>query len=157
MAVDMFLKLDGIKGESQDSKHKDEIEIVSFSWGLNQQVATAGGAAAGKVSALDFSIVKQLDAATPQLIEMACQGEHLGSGLLTLRKAGGEQQDYLKIKLTDILISSYQTGGSSAGLPAESISFSFGNIEISAAEQKEDGSISGWSNPTSCHFGGARR
>lgn len=157
MAVDMFLKLDGIKGESTNSKHKDEIEVMSFSWGLSQASRAPGsGGAAGKVSVQDFSFVKRLDAASPLLIEASCRGDHIGSGLLTLAKAGDGkgQQEYLKIKFTDIIISSYQTGGSNAGDPAESVSLSFQNIEVSAAEINPDGSIGGWKNTTSCHFAG---
>jgi type VI secretion system secreted protein Hcp len=156
MAVDMFLKIDGVEGESQSSKHKGEIEILSFSWGLSQTAGQPGsGGGAGKVNAQDFSIVKLLDTATPQLIELACRGQHVGSALLTLARSGGkEQQEYLKIKLTDILVSSYSTGGSSQGIPAEQVSFSFQDIEVSAAEVRPDGSISGWKESTSCQFHG---
>ena len=155
MAVDMFLKIDGIMGESTDDKHKGEIQILSFSWGLNQTAGTAGGggSAAGKVNLQDFSIVKQLDTATPQLLDRACRGEHIGEALLTLAKSGGTQQDYLKIKLTDIVVSSYSTGGSNAGLPAEQVSFSYGDVEVSAAELRPDGSIGGWKTTTGCNFG----
>lgn len=156
MSVDMFLKIDGIEGESQSSKHKGEIEILSFTWGLSQTGSPrGGGGGAGKVNVQDFSIVKQLDTATPQLIELACRGEHVGSALLTLAKAGGNGgQEYLKIKLTDILVSSYSTGGSSSVMPAEQVSFSFQDVEIAAAEVRPDGSIGGWKTSTSCHFNG---
>lgn len=158
MAVDMFLKLDGVDGESTDSKHKGEIEVMSFSWGVsNSATAGRGGAATGKVSVNDFSIVKRLDTASPQLIEKICHGEHLGSGLLTLAKAGEKPVDYLKIKLTDILISGYSTGGTSgAGEPVEQVSFSFQSVEVSAAEQRPDGSTGGWKSTTSCSFTGRR-
>lgn len=120
----MFLKLDGIDGESVDSKHKGEIEILSFSWGVsNSGAAGHGGASAGKVALNDFLIVKSLDKASPQLIEKICQGEHLGSGLLTLRKAGDKPVEYLKIKFSDILISGYQTGGSGQSEPVEQDEF----------------------------------
>jgi len=156
MAVDMFLKLDGVKGESQDSKHKGEIEIMSFSWGISQQSAVAhgSGGGAGKVSVSDFSIVKRIDTASPQLMEAVCQGQHLGSGLITLRKAGENQLEYLKIKLTDILISGYQTSGNSGtGEPAEQVTFSFQNVEVSATEQRADGKL-GDVVTTSCNFAG---
>jgi type VI secretion system secreted protein Hcp len=156
MAVDMFLKLDGIDGESVDSKHKGEIEILSFSWGVsNAAAAGRGGAAAGRVSSNDFSIVKRLDTASPQLMEKVCRGEHLGSGLITLRKAGEKQQEYLKIELKNILISGYQTGGSGGeSEPVEQVSFSFQSVEMSAAEQRPDGSTGGWKSTSSCTFGG---
>ena len=155
MAVDMFLKLDGIDGESADSKHKDEIEVLSFSWGVSSPAAGGrGGLSAGKVSSNDLSIVKRLDTSSPQLIEKICQGEHISSGLLTLQKAGEKPVEYLKIKLTDILISGYSTGASGGGEPVEQVSFSFSGIEVSAAEQRPDGSIGSWKTTTTCSFGG---
>ena len=160
MAVDMFLKIDGIEGDSTSDKHKGEIEILSFSWGVSQtgNFQFGGGGGAGKVTSNDFAIVKRLDKATPQLLEKVCQGEHIGSALLTLAKAGGEQQqEYLKIKLTDIIISSYQTSGASSGDPAEQVSFAFQSVEVSAADIRPDGSIGGWKETSSCHFGGKGR
>lgn len=151
MAVDMFLKIDGIQGESRDNKHKGEIEILSFSWGVTNSGSgqVGGGAGAGKVNVQDFSIVKQLDTTSPEFLERACAGQHLGSALLTLvRRSGGkgEQQEYLKIKLSDILVSSYQTsGGSNLGVPAEQVSFSFQHAEVSAAD-----GFGGWKNGGSC-------
>ena len=157
MAVDMFLKIDGVQGESTNSKHKGEIEVLSYSWGVSQSGTQAGsGAAAGKVTAQDFSIVKQLDTASPQLLELACRGEHVATALLTLSKAGDQQQDYMKFKLTDIVISSYQTGGSGGSLPAEQVSFSFASVEVSAAEFRPDGSIGGWKETGDCHLSGRR-
>jgi type VI secretion system secreted protein Hcp len=155
MAVDMFLKLDGIKGESQDSKHKGEIEVLSFSWGVAQQgtAGHGGGAGAGKVNVQDVSIAKLVDSASPSLMEAACQGQHIGSGLLTLRKAGKEQLEYMKIKFTDVLITSWQTGGAGAGETFEQVSFSFESVELTGTEQRPDGS-SGASNTVSCNFGG---
>src|SRR5688572_6928005 len=159
MAVDMFLTLDGIKGESKDSKHAGEIEILSFSWGGAQSSGhgAGGGGGAGKVSLNDFSIMKELDTASPQFMELLCNGQSAGSGLLTLRKAGEKPLEYLKIKMTDVFISSYQTGGSGsgAGVPVEQVSFSFSNVEISTFEQKQDGSLGG-EVTTSCNFGGKR-
>lgn len=153
MAVDMFLKIDGIQGESRDSKHKGEIEILSFSWGVsNSGGQTGGGGGAGKVTMQDFSIVKQLDTTSPELLERACRGEHMGSALLTLVRSGGgksDQQEYLKIKLSDILISSYSTGGSNSTLPAEQVTFTFQTADVSAA----DGN-GGWKSGGTCGTGG---
>ena len=138
MAVDMFLKIDGIDGESRDAKHKGEIEVLSFSWGITN--SGGGGGAAGKVTPDEFSIIKALDKATPQLFERCCEGTHVPAVQLTLAGSSikGEQQEYLKIKLTDVLITSYKTGGSTGGgaIPVESLSFSFNNVEISAADRK---------------------
>src|SRR5690348_6092500 len=99
MAVDMFLKLDGIKGESLDSKHKDEIQIESFSWGLAQTgTMSAGmGGGAGKVNVHDISVTKYVDKSSPELMLACCNGKHIPSGLLTVRKAGEKPLEYLKI------------------------------------------------------------
>jgi type VI secretion system secreted protein Hcp len=140
MAVDMFLKIAGIDGDSRDAKHKGEIEIMSYSWGISQTGATnpGGGGGAGKVQVQDFSIVKQLDKTSPVLMEKCCTGEHIDQILIGLsRKAGGSQEDFYKIKLTDCLISSYQTGGANTGgaFPVDQVSFSFGDVTIMAADR----------------------
>jgi type VI secretion system secreted protein Hcp len=138
MAVDMFLKIDGIDGGSRDHKHKGEIELLSYSWGLSQSGgATGGGGGAGKVVVQDFSIVKQLDAASPQLMEKCCQGEHIASVQVTLVNKGTREEFY-KIKLNDCIISSYQTGGADSGGagPMDQVSFNFGSVDLQAADRK---------------------
>lgn len=146
MAVDMFLKLDGIKGESQDAKHKDEIQIESFSWGVNQTgtMAHGTGGGAGKVHVNDISITKYLDKSTPELMLACCNGKHIPNGLITVRKAGEKPLEYLKIKLTDILISSVQNAGSpSHDSLSESLSLNFSKFQVEYQPQGKDGSASG--------------
>jgi type VI secretion system secreted protein Hcp len=143
MSVDMFLKLDGIKGESKDDKHKDEIHIESFSWGLTQQGGfnTGGGGGAGKVNVHDISISKYLDKASCDLMMCCSSGKHIASGLITVRKAGEKPLEYLKIKLTDILVSSIQHSGSGHGdVLSENLSINFAKYELEYYEQKPDGS-----------------
>jgi len=152
MAVDYFLKIDGIKGESQDGKHKDEIDLESCSWGATQQggMAARGGGGAGKVSMQDFSFVMTVNKASPLLLLACASGQHIPGALLTCRKAGKDQQEYLKIKLSDLLVSSYQTGGSSGSVvPTESISLNFSKVEFEYYPQKKDGTldakvVTGW-------------
>lgn len=141
MAVDMFLKLDGIKGESKDHKHKDEIHIESFSWGLSQTggFATGGGGGAGKVSVHDISLTKTMDKSTAALMLHCCSGKHIPSGLITVRKAGDKPLEYLKIKLTDILVSSYQTAGHGGDVLTENLSINFAKFEVEYQTQKADG------------------
>src|SRR5262245_66611402 len=117
MAVDMFLKLDGIKGESKDDKHKDEIHIESFSWGMNQSgsMGHGGGGGAGKVSVHDISITKFVEKSSCDLMYACASGKHIKEGLITVRKAGEKPLEYLKIKLTDILISGIQEAGHGGG------------------------------------------
>ena len=107
---DAFLKLDGIKGESADAKHKGEIDIMNFGWGASQTgvQSTGGGGGAGKVRFHDLCILKKSDASSPLLMLNCANGAHLQEATLTVCKAGGEQLEYLKIKLTDVLVSSYK-------------------------------------------------
>lgn len=146
MAIDFFLKIDGIDGESQDSKHKNEIELLSWSWGASQSGTSGygGGAGAGRVSLQDLSFTKRTDKASPKLFLACCTGEHIKNALLTARKAGKEQQEYYKLKMTDVLVSNYQTGGSGSDeIPMESISFNCAKVEIEYREQKPDGTLGG--------------
>jgi type VI secretion system secreted protein Hcp len=142
MAVDMFLKLDGVKGESKDQKHKDEIHIESFSWGLSQTGAhaTGGGGGAGKVAVHDISVTKFLDKASASLMLFCCNGKHIKEGLITVRKAGEKPLEYLKIKLTDILVSGIQESGHGSELLTENVTLNFAKFHVDYQEQKPDGS-----------------
>ena len=146
-AVDYFLKIDGIEGESQDDKHKNEIDVLSWSWGENQHGTSAagGGGGAGKVSMQDFHFVMKVSKASPKLMLACATGEHIKKAVLTARKAGKEQQEYLKVTLSDLLVSSYQTGGSGHGdvVPTDQVSLNFSKIEVVYKEQKADGSLGG--------------
>jgi type VI secretion system secreted protein Hcp len=145
VASDYLLKIEGIKGESSDSKHKDEIEIESFSWGATQpgSFATAGGGGAGKVSFQDVHFTTRVNVASPNLMMACATGQHIKLATLTVRKAGKEQQEYYVIKLSDNLVSSYQSGGSegSNALPVDQFSLNFAKIEFEYKSQKPDGSL----------------
>ena len=143
-SVDYFLKIDGIPGESTDSKHKSEIDLESWSWGETNSGTSGGGGGggAGKVSMQDFHFTMRVNKASPKLFLNCAQGAHIKSALLTCRKAGKTQQEYLKISFSDLLISSYQTGGSTGDVvPVDQISFNFSKIEVTYAPQKSDGSL----------------
>jgi type VI secretion system secreted protein Hcp len=142
MAVDMFLQLDGIKGESKDSKHKDEIHIESFSWGMSQTGAhgAGGGGGAGKVSVHDISITKFVDKSTCALMLSCANGKHIPKGLITVRKAGEKPLEYMKIKLTDILISGVQFAGHGGDQMTENVTLNLAKFEVEYQEQKADGS-----------------
>ena len=149
MPFDAFLKItisanNFLKGESTDDKHKDEIEVLSFSWGVAQQTAQGQGpgAAGGRTEVQDFSIVKNYDAASPRLFVAACTGQHLQSALFTVRKAGENPLEFLKVTLSDVLVSSVTPAGSAAGAPSvplETVSFNFAKIDIHYTPQNEKG------------------
>jgi type VI secretion system secreted protein Hcp len=146
MAVDYFLKIDGIDGESQDAKHKNEIDLESFSWGATQAgtMAFGGGGGAGKVQMQDFHFVMRVNKASPKLFLACANGEHIKKAVLSCRKAGKEQQDYMKFTFSDLLVSSYQTGGSGGEVvPMEQISLNYAKIEVEYKEQKADGTLGG--------------
>ena len=147
MAVDYFLKLEGIAGESLDHKHRDEIQILSWSWGESQSgtMSSGGGGGAGKVNMQDFHFVMKVTKATPKLFLACASGEHIKQAVLTCRKAGKTQQDFLTYTFTDVLVSSYQTGGSSSGdeIPMEQVSLNYTKIELEYKAQKPDGTLEG--------------
>jgi type VI secretion system secreted protein Hcp len=146
-AVDYFLKIEGIDGESADAKHKGEIDLDSWTWGETQggTMSAGGGGGAGKVQMQDFHFTMKVNKATPKLILACATGEHIKKGVLTCRKAGKEQQEFLKYTFTDLLISSYQTGGASSGsaIPNDQISFNYAKMEVEYKEQKADGTLGG--------------
>jgi len=143
--VDYFLKIEGIDGESADHKHKGEIELQSYSIGAHQQGThhSGGGGGAGKVHINEFNFTMHVNKASPKLFLACCTGEHIPKAVLICRKAGKEQQEYMKIVLTDILVSSFQAGGPHKGelLPYDSVSLNYAKIEIEYKEQKQDGTL----------------
>lgn len=145
MAVDMFLKIEEpeIKGESLDDKHKDEIDVLAWSWGLSNSgnAQMGGGAGAGKVNVQDLSITKYLDKSTTELFKSTCDGTHHKTVTLTVRKAGTTPVEYLKITMTEVLISSLSTGGSGGqDRLTENISLNFAKVKVEYTPQKTDGS-----------------
>lgn len=115
MAVDIFLKLGDIKGDSTDKTHSDCIDVLSWSWGASQSgtmhMGTGGGA--GKVSVQDMSFTKYTDKATAPIVAACCKGTHIDKSIMTVRKAGGDNPlEYYKITMENAIISSYSTGGS---------------------------------------------
>ena len=142
--VDYFLKVKDIEGESGDGKHGNEIDIESWSWGESNSGshASGGGGGAGKVAVQDFNFVMRVNKASPKLLLACAQGTHIKEALLTCRKAGKEQQEYLKVKFTDLLVSSFQTGGSAGDVvPVDQISLNFAKIEYEYCPQKPDGTL----------------
>lgn len=144
--VDYFLKIDGIDGESHDDKHKNEIDLESWSWGeTNSGTHSAGGGGgAGKVSMQDFHFVMKYNKASPKLFLACATGQHIKEAKLTCRKAGGAQEEYLSVKFSDLLVSSYQTGGSSGDIvPMDQISLNYSKVEWEYKPQSKEGRTEG--------------
>lgn len=143
-AASIFLRIDGIAGESTDAKHKGELELQAFSWGETQSGSTAGGGGggAGKVHVQDLHFSARMSKASPQLLVACASGQHLKSAVLTVRKSGKDQQEFLVVKLTDVLVSSYQTGDTAdQGVPTDQVSLGFAQIVFEYRAQKPDGSL----------------
>jgi type VI secretion system secreted protein Hcp len=144
-AVDYFLKIAGIEGESNDLKHRGDIHLDSWSFGGTQTGGehSVGNGGRGKFSAQDFHFTTKLGKASPKLFQACATGQHFKDATLVARKAGEGQQEYYKITFSDCLVSSYQQGGAAGSdiLPTDQASLNFGKIEIEYTEQKPDGSL----------------
>lgn len=145
MASDFLLEIDGIKGESNDSKHKETIEIESFSWGVsNSGSHSAGsGGGAGKASFQDLHCTANVNKASPVLMLSCANGKHIKKAVLFVRKQGKEQQEFYTVTLEDLLVSSYQSGDSTGGnpVPTDQFSLNFAKIKYEYKLQKADGSL----------------
>jgi len=143
MAVDMFLKLEGIDGESVDKSHGKEIDLLAWSWGMSQSGtfhAGAGGGA-GKANFQDISVTKWVDKASATLMAKIATGEHIPKARLTVRKAGKTPLEYVIIEMEKVMITSYSTGGSGGeDRLTENITLNFAKVKVKYVPQKEDGS-----------------
>ena len=142
MATDIFAKLGDIKGESLDDKHKDEIEVLSWSWGVTNAVSVSGtGAGQGKASFQDLSFTHKIDKASPVLMQACATGVHLKEATITHRKAGKGQQEFLVIKMNDVIVTAIMDTESRDGGSAETVSLAFAKIDVSYRPSKADGSL----------------
>ncbi len=142
MAVDMFLKLDGIDGEAQDKKHGKEIDVLAWSWGLSQSGTThmGGGGGAGKAAFQDLSVTKWVDKSSMTLMEYVSTGKHIKKARLTVRKAGGTPLEYIIIDMEDIIVTSVSTGGSGGeDRLTENVSLNFSVVKTQYVPQAKDG------------------
>jgi type VI secretion system secreted protein Hcp len=143
MAVDVFLKIGDIKGESKDAKHPGEIDVLSWSWGVAQtgSIGHGSGGGAGKANFSDLSFMHGFDKASPVLMKACATGEHIKEATLVARKAGKGQQEYLIVKMKEVFITSVQPSGSSEH-PMESVSLQFGSVDLEYKPQKDaDGAL----------------
>ena len=146
MAADMFLKLEGVDGESKDDSHKKEIDVLAWSWGASQSGTghVGGGSGAGKVSVQDLSVTKYVDSSSHLLLLDCCNGQHIKKGTLVVRKAGATPLEYIKLTMEDIIVSGIHSGGSGGeDRLTETITLNFSKFKYEYTPQKSDGSGDG--------------
>jgi type VI secretion system secreted protein Hcp len=142
MASNIFAKIGDIKGESIDSKHKDEIEVLSFSWGVTNPANIKGsGGGTGKATFQDLSIVHKIDKASPRLLQACATSQHLKEATITHRKAGKSQQEFLIVKMNDVIITGVMHGGTGDEPGSETVSMAFAKVDFEYKPQKPDGSL----------------
>ena len=143
MSYEIFIKMDGIKGESRDAKHEGEIDVLSWSWGvtnLSSEIAGKAGRAAGKAKSSDLNFSHRIDLASPSLIKACASGRHLKEAVVTVQKAGPERQQFLVIKLYDVIVKSVETGVDALeDSMTENVALSFSRMEFVYNEQNSDG------------------
>ena len=148
MANDMFLKIDGIEGESVDSTHTNEIELLTLHWGMNQGATmhTGTGGGAGKVSVDDLTFTHTVDKASPILMQTCMSGKHIAKAVLTVRKAGEKPLEFYKVTMTDVMVTSVQPTGSNTGSGMlETVGLAFSKVKIEYQPQGADGAAKGGS------------
>jgi type VI secretion system secreted protein Hcp len=142
--VDYFLKLDGVEGESSDSKHKGQIDISSWSWAETQgtHAQVLGGMTSGKVQATGLQFTSHCSKASPKFLLACAEGEHFKKAVLICRKAGTEQQEFLTITMSEVLVTAYHIGGGSGGpLPVDNVTLTFSKMEVEYKEQSSKGTV----------------
>ncbi len=146
MATDMFIKIGDLKGESKDDKHKEEIDVLAWSWGASNSGSAhvGGGAGAGKVNIQDLSFTKYIDKCSPDLLLACCNGKHFDTAKLVVRKAGELPLEYLTIDLTEVMITSVSTGGSGGeDRLTENVTLNFAKVNVNYLEQGPKGGKNG--------------
>lgn len=142
MAVDMYIKIGDLKGESSDKVHKEEIDVLAWSWGMSNSGSAhmGGGQGAGKANVQDLSFTKFIDKSSTEL-QLAClNGKHFAKANLVVRKAGEKPLEYLKIELTDLIVTSVSTGGSGGeDRLTENVTLNFAKVNVLYQTQKKDG------------------
>jgi type VI secretion system secreted protein Hcp len=142
MAVDMFMIVEGIKGESRDKTHKEAIDVLAWSWGMSNSGSfhTGGGGGAGKVNVNDLSFTKYVDKASADLMLACCNGKHIPKAKLIVRKAGEKPLEYMLIEMTECLVTAVSTGGSGGeDRLTENVTFNFSKVHFEYKIQDEKG------------------
>ena len=147
MAQDIFLKINGIDGESQDSSHKNEIEVLAWDWSIEQQstMHAGSGGGAGKATVSDLSFEHFIDRASPNLMKYCLTGKHINEAVLVVRKAGGNPLEYLKLTMSDVIVTRVKPSGSKldAEKSRETVSLSFAKVKQEYVVQNAQGGSGG--------------
>lgn len=146
MAMDMFIRIGDLKGESRDKTHKEKIDVLAWSWGMSNSGSAhvGGGAGAGKVNVQDLSITKYIDKCSPTLMLACCKGTHYDDAELIVRKAGDTPLEYVKILLTEVMITAVSTGGSGGeDRLTENVTLNFAKVKVEYQEQDAKGAKKG--------------
>lgn len=147
MAQDMFIKIDGIEGESPDAVHTNEIQVLSWDWEVSQHtnMHSGSGGGSGKATVNDFTFTHYTDKASPNLLSYCLTGKHIKNVVFVVRKAGGNPLEYLTITFTDVLITLVNMSGTSEdeARPREVVKFSFTKVTQDYVMQNAEGSRSG--------------
>jgi type VI secretion system secreted protein Hcp len=146
MAMDMFIKIGELNGESKDGTHKKKIDVLAWSWGMSNSGSAhvGGGAGAGKVNVQDLSLTKYIDLSSPDLMLACCNGKHFPEATLIVRKAGENPLEYLTITLTEVLVTSVSTGGSGGeDRLTENVTLNFAKVKVDYIEQTPTGGTGG--------------
>jgi type VI secretion system secreted protein Hcp len=144
MAMDMFIKIGELKGESRDKVHKDEIDVLAWSWGISNSgsAQVGGGAGAGKCNVQDLSFTKYIDKASPDLMLACCNGKHFPKATLTVRKAGENPLEYLLVTVEELIVTSISTGGSGGeDRLTENVTLNFAGVKVNYKEQTPTGGV----------------
>lgn len=144
MAMDMFIKIGDLKGEARDKTHKEEIDVLAWSWGMSNSGSAhvGGGAGAGKANVQDVSFTKYIDKSSPDLMLACCNGKHYPTATLTVRKAGEKPLEYLIITLTEVMVTAVSTGGSGGeDRLTENVTLNFAKVKVDYKEQTPTGSV----------------
>jgi type VI secretion system secreted protein Hcp len=143
MAIDIFAKIGDIKGESSDDKHKGEIEVLSYSWGVTSTVSITHGSGGGegKATFKDLSIVHKIDKASPVLLLACATGEHIKEATITHRRAGKSQQEFLIFKMNDVIVTGVLEGGGIEAPGSESVTLAFAKVDFEYRALKADGTL----------------
>lgn len=151
MAVDMFLKMPPIKGEAQDKTHKDDMDVLAWSWGMSNSGSAhiGGGAGSGKVNVHDLSVTKWVDKASCDLMKAACNGRHFDEAKLVVRKAGTNPLEYITITMNKVFVTSVSTGGSGGeDRLTENVTLNFAKVKVEYKQQDDKGSVGATPNMT---------